>query len=355
MRQELQCPSLSPSGDVVTVRRAPNPVHIRIFVVRFAQKALYETHSQAIFFCHMWVAAGWQRYSDIDQQVFQLGNGDAYQQLDCGIYNSVSLSGESDGAGCYIEYTNRQLARQGRYPSNVLLAFVLFTNSDHAILNGSLFTSKDVILVGPGSEYEGFTPAGHKPAVFYMNLESETSVPLRRLASQQAGRIRKVTDPELAGRFRGMAASFLHSWDERTANISIPQSALQGLMFDLLTSPGATNGSSHPSIQLYRTARDVMLDALEETLTIPEIASRVGTSRRTLEKTFDDCVSVSPARFHKLLRLNNARRLLLSGQHSVSRAATSSGLYHLGRFSGDYHSLFGELPSQTAQRARTFI
>ena len=61
----------------------------------------------------MWVAAGWQQYSDIDQQLVQLGNGDAYQQLDCGLYNSVSLAGESDGAGCYIEHTNRQLARPG--------------------------------------------------------------------------------------------------------------------------------------------------------------------------------------------------------------------------------------------------
>ncbi|MCY3634561.1 MAG: helix-turn-helix domain-containing protein [bacterium] len=303
----------------------------------------------------MWVAAGWQRYNDIDLQVLHLGNGDAYQQLDCGFYDSVSVAGESDGAGCYIERTNRQLARQGRYPSHIVLALVLLTSSDHAILNGSLFSGDDVILVGPGSEYESFTPAGHKPAVFYMRLESETNVPLLRLANQQAGRIRKVADPELAGRFRVLAANFLHSWDKRTTSISIPQSALQGLMFELLTSPSAANGSSHPSIQIYRAARDVMLDALAETLTIPELASRVGTSRRTLEKTFDDCVSVSPARFHKLLRLNNARRLLLSGQHSVSRAATSSGLYHLGRFSGDYHSLFGELPSQTAQRARTFI
>ena len=303
----------------------------------------------------MRVAAGWQRYNDFDQQVLQLDNGNVYQQLDCGFYDSVSVAGESDGAGCYIERTNRQLARQGRWPSHIVFAIVLLSKSDYAISNGSLVTGDDVVLVGPGSEYESFTPAGFEPAVFYMRLESESSVSLRRLAYRQAGRISKVSNPELAGRFRVLAASFLHSWDKRIASISVPQSALQEVMFELLTSPSAANGSSHPSIQIYRAARDVMVDALAETLTIPELASRVGTSRRTLEKTFDVCVSVSPARFHKLLRLNNARRLLLSGQHSVTRAATSSGLHHLGRFSGDYHNLFGELPSQTALRARALI
>ena len=249
----------------------------------------------------------------------------------------------------------RQLAKQGMFPNGILTAFVLLTNSDHAITNGSSLTIEDVILAGPGSEYESFTEADHKPAVFYLNLESETTTPLRRLANKKAGKVLKVSDPELARRFRGLATYILQSWDEETKSISIPPSALHGLMFDLLTSPGAANGSAHPSIQLYRAARNVMLDDLGETLAVAQVASRVGVSRRTLEKAFDECISVSPARFHKLLRLNNARRLLLSGQHSVTQAATSSGLHHFGRFSGDYHDLFGELPSETAKRARVLV
>lgn len=152
-----------------------------------------------------------------------------------------------------------------------------------------------------------------------------------------------------------MAANALRSWDPASQSISVPQAVVHGLMLELLTAPSAAQGSSHGSIQLYRAARDVMLDALTEPLTMPEVAARVGASRRTLEQAFDKCASLSPARFHKLLRLNNARRLLESGRHSVSRAATSSGLHHLGRFSSDYHDLFGELPSETARRAKTLI
>lgn len=154
------------------------------------------------------------------------------------------------------------------------------------------------------------------------------------------------------GSYRG---AFLACDDDEVGFFVVPRSVVHALMLEVLTAPSAAEGSSHGSIQLYRAARDVMAGTLTHSLTMPEIASRVGTSRRTLEQAFDTCVSVSPARFHKLLRLNNARRLLESGRHSVSRAATSSGLHHLGRFSSDYQELFGEFPSETALRAKVLI
>ncbi len=213
----------------------------------------------------------------------------------------------------------------------------------------------DVVLVGPGGAYEAVIAAGVEPAVFSVSLGAGIAVPLRRLSNQQAGRVRRVADPELSRKFRAVAANALRSWDAASQSVSVPRSVVHALMLEVLTAPSAAEGSSHGSIQLYRAARDVMVGALTDSLPIPEIASRVGTSRRTLEQAFDACVSVSPARFHKLLRLNNARRLLESGRHTVSRAATSSGLHHLGRFSSDYQELFGELPSETAQRAKVLI
>lgn len=300
----------------------------------------------------MRVAAALQRYNDFSQQGLQAGGGAAYQQLDRGPYSSVALVGQDDKAAFYADHTNRQLAKQGAWPSEVISAVVLLTNPGYAIMNGSPVTTDDVLLAGPDSEYETVTNADLKVAVLHLHLESEIAIPLRLLANQRQRKISRIADPELARQFRDLATNILRSWDQASQSISIPHSALQKMMFDLLTSPSATNGSLHPSIHIYRAARDAMLDAMGETLTISEIASRTGTSRRTLEYAFDKCTSVSPAQFHKLLRLNNARRLLESGQYSVSRAAITSGLRHLGRFSGDYHDLFGELPSQTALRAR---
>jgi len=304
----------------------------------------------------MRAVATFQRYTNIDYQAEQLtGFDQAYQQLDCGSYEGAFLACDSDEVGIFVERTNRRLGQQGAGPAGVLSAVVLLTDPGHSVSNGSPFTMDDVLLVGPGGAYEAVVDAGVEPAVFSVSLESAAALPLRRLSNQQAGRIRRVADPELSRKFRAVAANALRSWDAGSRSIAMPRSVVHGLMLELLTAPGAAEGSSHASIQLYRAARDVMLAGLTKPLTIPEVAARVGTSRRTLEQAFDKCASVSPARFQKLLRLNNARRLLESGRHSVSRAAMGSGLHHLGRFSSDYQDLFGELPSETARRAKALI
>ena len=304
----------------------------------------------------MRASAMFQRYRSIDAQAEQLtGFDQAYQQLDCGSYDGGFLACDGNEVGFFVEHTNRRLGQQGAGPSGVISAVVLLSAPGPALSNGSPFTMDDVLLMGPGGAYEAVIGGGVEPAVFSVSLASAAAVPLRRLSNQQAGRVRRVADPELSRRFRAVAANTLRSWDAASQSVSVPRSVVHALIAELLTAPSAAQGSSHGSIQLYRAARDVMIGALTESLTMREVATRVGTSRRTLEQAFDKCASVSPARFHKLLRLNNARRLLESGRHSVSRAATSSGLHHLGRFSSDYRDLFGELPSETALRARVLI
>ena len=304
----------------------------------------------------MRVAATFQRYRSIDDQAEQLtGFDQSYQQLDCGSYNGAFLACDGDEVGFFVERTNRRLGQQGAGPDGVVSAVVLLSAPGPTLSNGTTFTMDDVLLVGPGGAYEAVVGAGVEPAVLSVTLESAAALPLRRLSNQQIGRVRRVADPELSRRFRAVAAGVLRSWDASEQSISVPRSVVQALMLELLTAPSAAEGSSHGSIRLYRAARDVMLDALPGPLSMPEVAARVGTSRRTLEQAFDNCAAVSPARFLKLLRLNNARRLIEGGRHSVSHAATSSGLYHLGRFSSDYHELFDELPSRTALRAKVLI
>jgi AraC-like DNA-binding protein len=58
----------------------------------------------------------------------------------------------------------------------------------------------------------------------------------------------------------------------------------------------------------------------------------------------------SPMAYFKKRRLTDARLALLQSAPETSlvkRAALGAGLTHLGRFSTEYHQLFGELPSAT--------
>lgn len=79
--------------------------------------------------------------------------------------------------------------------------------------------------------------------------------------------------------------------------------------------------------------------------------ARVGI--RVLQRIFRERLGVSPTQYVKARRLNAARRLLATGispESSVSEIARRCGYTHLGRFSVDYRSHFGESPRQTLRR-----
>jgi AraC-like DNA-binding protein len=58
--------------------------------------------------------------------------------------------------------------------------------------------------------------------------------------------------------------------------------------------------------------------------------------------------------YFKKRRLTDARLALLRGKPEidlVKSAALEAGLTHMGRFSAEYHQLFGELPTATLNQS----
>ena len=85
-------------------------------------------------------------------------------------------------------------------------------------------------------------------------------------------------------------------------------------------------------------------------ISVSELASEVGASRRTLERAFQETVGVSPYKFSRLHRLNRLYRDLRRAnvqQGSVTQLLTDWGFSELGRTAVEYRSLFGESPSMT--------
>jgi AraC family ethanolamine operon transcriptional activator len=88
---------------------------------------------------------------------------------------------------------------------------------------------------------------------------------------------------------------------------------------------------------------------------VPTLCGVAGVSERTLEYAFREHVGVTPVRYLKLRRLNQVRRALRAPESagaSVTEIALRVGFYDLGRFAGEYRSLFGELPSRTLAESR---
>ncbi len=113
----------------------------------------------------------------------------------------------------------------------------------------------------------------------------------------------------------------------------------------------------HPSFQdradLLRRFERLVDEQGPERRSIAELAQALGVGRRTLELTLHDYLGLSPARYAAVLRLNAMRRELLRASADTLRVADLAqryGIVHLGRFAGEYRTMFGELPSQTLHR-----
>ncbi|MFM8789539.1 MAG: helix-turn-helix transcriptional regulator [Chthoniobacterales bacterium] len=89
----------------------------------------------------------------------------------------------------------------------------------------------------------------------------------------------------------------------------------------------------------------------DDPLTVGDLAARCGLGLRALQKNFLRHFEVTPAEFLRKLRLEKARKLILSGAFTVTHAALQAGFVHLGHFSENYEREFGELPSVTSSRA----
>jgi AraC-like DNA-binding protein len=85
--------------------------------------------------------------------------------------------------------------------------------------------------------------------------------------------------------------------------------------------------------------------------TIPQLAAQLGVSERTLQAAFHEHFSVAPSAYFKRMRLEAVRDALYRScprDTTVTRvAAEVGGFFHLGRFAGEYLTMFGEHPLST--------
>jgi AraC family transcriptional regulator, ethanolamine operon transcriptional activator len=103
---------------------------------------------------------------------------------------------------------------------------------------------------------------------------------------------------------------------------------------------------------IVRRARDFVEGQIGAPMTILDICQHMGVSRRTLQGSFEKVMQISPVKYLRIARLNQARDLLLQGAKSVGDTAFRCGFWHLSNFARDYLSLFGEKPSETLLRTR---
>jgi AraC-like DNA-binding protein len=83
---------------------------------------------------------------------------------------------------------------------------------------------------------------------------------------------------------------------------------------------------------------------------ISEICCKVHVSRRTLHRAFRDAIGIGPVAFLRCRRLCSVHSVLRSSDPAtttIADVAMDQGFPNPGRFSGYYHQLFDEYPSET--------
>ena len=85
-------------------------------------------------------------------------------------------------------------------------------------------------------------------------------------------------------------------------------------------------------------------DHFDQPLRIEDLASRAGLSASAFHHHFRAMTAMSPLQFQKRIRLNEARRLMLTERLDASTAAFEVGYESPSQFSREYNRLFGAPP-----------
>jgi len=101
-----------------------------------------------------------------------------------------------------------------------------------------------------------------------------------------------------------------------------------------------------PSLpELLRNLLQVMGANIEEPLTVDELATVSGVSRRRIERLFQTHLDTSPSRYYLELRITHARRLLIQSREPIANIAVACGFVSSTHFSHCYKDYFGVSPS----------
>lgn len=105
---------------------------------------------------------------------------------------------------------------------------------------------------------------------------------------------------------------------------------------------------SGPDARLVRALRYIEAHADRPDLTVAKIASEVAMSPSRLAHGFTALYGQSPMQYRRQVRLDRARRYLLSPRSTVAAAADKAGYASASHFSREFKAAFGLAPRQYA-------
>jgi AraC-like DNA-binding protein len=103
-----------------------------------------------------------------------------------------------------------------------------------------------------------------------------------------------------------------------------------------------------------RRARDLIHEELDETISVTDLAGRVGVSVRSLQNGFRQFLGVTPVEYVRRHRLEKLHQALLESDadDSVTELMLECGIMNFGRYAQYYRQQYGCRPSDTLRTRR---
>lgn len=281
-----------------------------------------------------------------------------YEQLSPGQFKGHIHRVQLPGLTMLREDTNTALRQRGRLDDNVYGFAMALQDSVDLFFNAQR-VPPFAIMCGKGDEVDLRTP----PQFTLMAVVVERSLlnPLwermyqKPLANWLEKKLVLSTTDIKSKNLRKLQLTVLEQASAMAHRLHDPQ-ALRQLRDDILMEwlealPPQVDTSDLPNLErrkkLVDRACELMLGHADEPLSILQVCTLVGTSRRKLNYCFQDVLGTTPIKYLRTLRLNGVRRSLRQASPGVTVQDVAShwGFWHLSQFAQDYKKLFGERPS----------
>jgi AraC-like DNA-binding protein len=100
-------------------------------------------------------------------------------------------------------------------------------------------------------------------------------------------------------------------------------------------------------------AIEMIRNNYQKRLSISRLAKSLAMSPSGFHHHFKSATAMSPLQFQKQIRLQEARRLLVTDNYDAATAAYRVGYDDPSQFSREYKRLFGEPPIRDAERLKS--
>ncbi len=128
------------------------------------------------------------------------------------------------------------------------------------------------------------------------------------------------------------------------------------ILIRLLRSPIGTRvaqmGFAESSVHRVEKAISWLRANFSQPMKVEELAELVNMSVSSFHEHFKSVTSMSPLHYQKVLRLQEARRLMLSAMMDVGTASQRVGYLSASQFSREYSRFFGSAPTRDIARLR---